>query len=187
MIDAEPAANRMAHLLPLITDDQLTARTPCADYRLGDLLDHVRTLTKAFTVAAAKQTDSSSGGPPTAGASNLGAGWRERIAEQLTELVAAWRDPAAWQGMTKVGGLDLPGEVTGAVMLNELTVHGWDVARAIGVPYESDEATLRACEGFVSAVAGQEGGPFGAVVDVPADAPLLDRIIGACGRDPAWR
>jgi len=27
---------------------------------------------------------------------------------------------------------------------------------------------------------------FGPVVEVPDDAPLLDRVIGLTGRDPAW-
>lgn len=34
------------------------------------------------------------------------------------------------------------------------------------------------------------GGPeglFGPVVDVPADAPLLDRVIGLSGRNPSWK
>jgi hypothetical protein len=29
-------------------------------------------------------------------------------------------------------------------------------------------------------------GLFGPPVPVPADAPLLDRVIGLTGRDPAW-
>jgi len=29
-------------------------------------------------------------------------------------------------------------------------------------------------------------GLFGPVIAVPADAPLLDRVIGAAGRDPHW-
>jgi hypothetical protein len=29
-------------------------------------------------------------------------------------------------------------------------------------------------------------GLFGPVVEVPDDAPLLDRVIGLTGRDPAW-
>jgi len=30
------------------------------------------------------------------------------------------------------------------------------------------------------------GGPFGPVVAVPADRPLLDQVIGLAGRDPDW-
>ncbi len=38
--------------------------------------------------------------------------------------------------MTKAGGVDLPGEVAGLVALDELVVHGWDVARATGQAYD---------------------------------------------------
>jgi len=30
------------------------------------------------------------------------------------------------------------------------------------------------------------GVPFGAVVEVPADAPAYDRLVGWLGRDPHW-
>ena len=45
--------------------------------------------------------------------------------------------------MTQAGGVDLPGEVAGLVALNELVVHGWDIATASGQDYRPDEATLR--------------------------------------------
>jgi hypothetical protein len=28
--------------------------------------------------------------------------------------------------------------------------------------------------------------PFGPPVAVPAGAPLLDQVVGLCGRDPGW-
>ena len=91
--------------------------------------------------------------------------------------------------MTQAGGIDLPGEVAGLVALDELVVHGWDVARASGQPYSHDPETLEAVHGFVSQFASdgrRDNGLFGPPVDVAADAPLLDRVIGLTGRDPAW-
>ena len=29
-------------------------------------------------------------------------------------------------------------------------------------------------------------GPFGPIIEVPADAPVLDRAVGLSGRDPNW-
>ena len=93
--------------------------------------------------------------------------------------------------MTRAGGIDLPGEVAGLVALDEVVIHGWDVARASGQPYSSDAATLEAVHGFVEQFSGpgQEAareGLFGPEVSVGKDAPLLDRVIAMTGRDPAW-
>ena len=93
--------------------------------------------------------------------------------------------------MTRAGGVDLPGEVAGLVALDELVVHGWDVARATGQPYEVDVPSLETVQAFVAQFSepGMEearAGLFGPVVEVPEDAPLLDRVIGLTGRDPAW-
>jgi uncharacterized protein (TIGR03086 family) len=93
--------------------------------------------------------------------------------------------------MTKAGGVDLPGEVAGLVALDEVVVHGWDVARATGQAYDCDTPSLEAVHAFVSQFSepGQEearAGLFGPVVEVPDDAPLVDRVIGLSGRNPMW-
>jgi uncharacterized protein (TIGR03086 family) len=188
-IDLKPAVERTADVVRGVRDDQLQAPTPCPAYTLGDLLDHVGGLSFAFTAAATKDVGEIGDQGPSADASRLGDDWRARIPADLAALADAWRDPEAWTGMTKAGGVDLPGEVAGMVALNEVVIHGWDVARASGQPYEPDTAALEGCHAFVSQFAGPDadrGGMFGPVVDVPADAPLLDRVIGLSGRDPAW-
>lgn len=57
---------------------------------------------------------------------------------QLTDLVEAWRDPAAWAGMTEAGGVRMPAEEMGVVALDELVLHGWDLARATGQPFRCE-------------------------------------------------
>lgn len=204
--DLAPAARRMEGLLIGVTDEQLAAATPCADYTLGDLIDHVGGLAQAFTMAATKEESGSGAAKgPSGDAARLDARWRTRIPERVAGLAKAWEDPGAWQGTTKVGGfLELPASVAGRVALNELVVHGWDIARASDQPYDCDEGTLRTClevmtepaagsdepgeAGSGEAGSGEGGsGPFGPAVTVPDDAPLLDRVIGLSGRDPAWR
>ena len=190
-LDLGPAAVRMADLVRNVTDDQLAGPTPCPDYSLGDLIDHVGGLALAFTGAAAKDVGGSGAQGPSGDAARLVDDWRTRIPADLAALAEAWRDPEAWTGMTSAGGVALPGEVAGLVALDELVVHGWDVARASGQPYDCDEASLGAVRGFVeqSSAPGQEEarqGLFGPVVDVPAGAPLLDRVIGLTGRNPDW-
>jgi uncharacterized protein (TIGR03086 family) len=85
----------------------------------------------------------------------------------------------------------MPGEVMGVVALDELVLHGWDLARATAQPYEVDPVSAEAVLEFVAESARPEQahlreGLFGPVVPVPPDAPVFDRALGLAGRDPAW-
>jgi uncharacterized protein (TIGR03086 family) len=189
-IDLEPAARRLGALVAAVPDGALDGPTPCPDYRLGDLLDHVGGLAVAFRAAATKDFTEVTGGGPSGDAARLPADWRSRIPEDLVAMAEAWRNPEAWGGMTQAGGVDLPGEIAGLVALDELVVHGWDVARATGQTYEAEPAELEGVKGFVGPMADapqeQRAGVFGPVVVVPDDAPELDRVLGLAGRDPGW-
>jgi uncharacterized protein (TIGR03086 family) len=91
--------------------------------------------------------------------------------------------------MTAAGGVDLPGPVAAVVALNEVTVHGWDLAVATGQPYRPDPAAVEACLEMVgdrSDPSQDPEGLFGPVVPVPDDAPRFDRLLGQTGRDPGW-
>ncbi|MFG2090983.1 TIGR03086 family metal-binding protein [Spirillospora sp. NPDC048824] len=191
MPDLTPAAQRLAGLLAGVRDHQLTAPTPCTGTSLAALIDHVNGLTLAFTWAATKDFPDGASPPPSADASALPPDWRARIPEQLDALAAAWRSPDAWQGMTKAGGIDLPGEDAGHVAMNELVVHGWDMARASGQPYDAGTEEIEACLAFVAPTVEQSGGKgveglFGPAVEIPGDAPAVDRLVALTGRDPSW-
>lgn len=165
----------------------LDRRTPCTHYSVRDLLAHLVGLTAAFRASAEKNFGPLTDTDPSAGLPELPDDWRGLLEQQLPELVAAWRDPAAWDGMTRAGGADLPAQMMGAVGLNELTVHGWDLARATGQDYDCDDATAEACLVFVAQAAGQGGGPFGPPVPIADDAPVFDRVLAGTGRNPSWR
>ena len=70
-------------------------------------------------------------------------------------------------------------------------MHGWDIAAATGHGYACETDLVQAAYEFVQSAVAQdpEGSPglFGPPVRVPDSAPLLDRLIGLTGRDPAWR
>lgn len=190
MLDLSPATGMLTQLVTHIDEDQLGAPTPCRDTTVADLLDHVDGLCLAFTAAAVK--DRAGGNQaPSADGSRLGPDWRTRIPGRLAQLARAWQDVTAWAGLTRAGGVDLPGEVAGRVAINEVVVHGWDIAAAIRHNYSCENELVQAAYAFVqSAVAQNPGGSpglFGPTVTVPETAPLLDRLIGLTGRDPAWR
>ncbi|OJY43915.1 TIGR03086 family metal-binding protein [Pseudonocardia sp. 73-21] len=186
-VEFGPAARALAQVVDGVRDDQLDAPTPCPAYTVADLLDHVAGLTVAFTAAARKQA---LGGDASGDGSRLPEGWRERITDDLAELAAAWAEPAAYEGMTMAGPIEVPGHVAALIALNEVLVHGWDLARATGQPYGTDPAAVTAVAGWVAgfAVPGEVSeGPFGPAVAVPDTAPVLDRLVGLAGRDPGWQ
>lgn len=190
MPDLMPATGMLARVVTDIRDEQLSAPTPCRGVTVADLLDHVGGLCLAFTAAAAKDLDAA-GQAPSADGSRLATDWRMRMPDRLAQLAAAWSDEKAWSGMTRAGGLDMPGEVAGRVATNEVVVHGWDIAAATGQDYSCEADLLEVAYTFVQSAVAQnpDGSPglFGPPVEVPDNAPLLDRLIGLTGRDPAWR
>ncbi|MFI1764800.1 TIGR03086 family metal-binding protein [Streptomyces sp. NPDC020800] len=190
ILDLGPQTRIVARLAEAVTDDQLSAPTPCPDLAARHLLGHVQGLSVAFRDAARKDLGATTDTNPNAAVPDIGPGWREELAKALDELADAWRDPAAWTGMTRAGGVDLPGAIAGAVVADELVIHGWDLARATGQSYAPDPAALDSALVFLRAAADDPdrgGGLFGPLVPVPESAPLLDRALGLSGRDPGWR
>jgi uncharacterized protein (TIGR03086 family) len=199
MLDLEPAAREVTRLLDGVTEDQLSDPTPCAGTPVAGLLDHLMGLSLAFTWAAQKSTPpereggggGGGGGGPEPRAEHLDPDWRDVLPQRLTELAHAWRHPKAWEGMAEAGGVRMPAEAMGMAALDELVLHGWDLARATHQPFNCDPASTAAVLEFTRASAQPEQaamreGLFGPVVDVPEDAPAFDRALGFAGRDPRW-
>ncbi|GAA3306882.1 TIGR03086 family metal-binding protein [Streptomyces cinereospinus] len=173
-----------------MTDEQLAGPTPCPDLAVRNLLGHLVGLSVAFRDAGRKAFGPTTDTSPDAAVPDIGPGWREELPRVLGELAEAWRDPAAWTGTTRAGGVDLSGAAAGAVAADELVIHAWDLARATGQPCTSDPAALSSAYALLLAAADEpvrDGGLFGPVVGVAPDAPLLDRAVGLSGRDPGWR
>jgi len=184
--DLGPATSALAALVTGVRDDQMTAPTPCTEYAVGDLVDHIGGLTLAFTGAARKEQVPGSEQGGTGDASRLEPGWRDRIANDLAALAEAWRAEEAHHGMTQAGPVELPGEVAALVTLNEVVVHGWDLAVATGQPYRPDPALVAACAAFVDGFEVGGDGPFGPPLPPPADATPMERLAAGTGRDPRW-
>ncbi|MFG3109240.1 TIGR03086 family metal-binding protein [Streptomyces tendae] len=188
-LDLGPQTRILARLADGVRDDRLADPTPCPDLAVRNLLGHLTGLAVAFRDAARKDLGPTTDTSPEASVPDVGTGWREELAKVLGELAEAWREPDAWTGMTRAGGIDLPGAVAGAVVADELVIHGWDLARATGQEYAPDPAALQAAYGLLAAAAEEsdrDAGMFGPVVPVPADAPLLERAVGLSGRNPGW-
>lgn len=188
LVDLGPAGERLVAVAANVTDDQLDGPTPCEGRTVGQLVQHLAGLTLAFRAAADKDLGPLTDTDPDAdGWPDVEPGWREALAERMPALAAAWRNPEAWEGMTRAGGVDLPGQVGGLVALNEIVLHGWDLARATDQSYDCNDATARACMAFVAGF--DEGGTpglFGPAVEVDAGASAFEQVLARSGRDPHW-
>ncbi|MFJ6196657.1 TIGR03086 family metal-binding protein [Micromonospora sp. NPDC092111] len=175
------AAPGTVALVRAITDDQFDLPTPCPDYTVRDLLNHLYEVTVNFQRLAAGRAVDWSAKPD-----HLTEGWRDRFAADTERLAAAWADPASEQGVS--AGMGLPQATVGLMAVADLTVHGWDLARATGQPYRPAPETVGALHGFMDEMGptGRQMGAFGAEVPTGADGTELDRLLGRMGRDPDW-
>src|SRR5262245_30846402 len=116
-LDLQPATDAVAALVADVRDDQLNATTPCPAYSVADLVEHIGGLSVAFAEAARKSPPVGGSRQPAPDGSRLEPGWRERVVADLDTLAESWRDPAAYEGHTEAGGVQLTGAEAGIVAL----------------------------------------------------------------------
>ena len=181
MIDLKPACEQMTELVSGTTNEQLAGPTPCIEYTVGDLIDHVDLVAQGATALALGSSEL-----PDTGYSHLEPDWRDTVTQHVRALGKAWDDPAVWEGMGNVPGSDLSNSMWGKIALTELVVHGWDIATSTGQAFDLPEHTLQACFEHVAVFVPNAPLPdlWGPPAEVPLDAALLDRILAITGRAP---
>ncbi|WP_329485268.1 TIGR03086 family metal-binding protein [Kitasatospora sp. NBC_01246] len=114
--------------------------------------------------------------------------WALAYADQLDRAVAAWSDPAAWEGEIDLGGMSVSAASVARMVVKEMVLHGWDVARATGRQVDVDDDLARLVLTVVeeNAEIYRQYGGFAEAVPVAATASSLDRALAASGRDPGW-
>lgn len=182
------AAAPLGRIIGGVEPAQLDAPTPCAEFTVRRLINHLLFWGPSLEAAGHKAFAA----PPAANereAELVDADWAARLTEHLDKLVAAWREPAAWEGVARVGGpTEMPAAAIGGMVIIELVVHGWDLVVATGQKVEWDDEVLRFAWHEVAGTAqlGRDMGVYGPEVTTPDTATLLDRILGLTGRDPNW-
>ncbi|MFF1715275.1 TIGR03086 family metal-binding protein [Streptomyces sp. NPDC058268] len=192
-----PSENSVADLLKAATtqavpvvraipDDRLAAPTPCAEYDVKALVNHLLQVIVQFQALAAKQ-NSDFGDSPDYVAETPD--WRGRFADEAGKLVAAWAAPGAEEGTT--GAMDMPARTVGCMVLLDLTVHAWDLARATGQDYEPAPESSGVVAALRESVANlgptaRKMGVFGEPLPVPEGASELERLLAETGRNPRW-
>lgn len=181
MHDLGVATAELARVAGHVGAADLDRPTPCEGWTVRDVLVHVLGLSAHFTTVARHTA-------PVTTETDLPADWRERLVRRLDDLAAAWREPEAWTGEGEAGGVRMSNAEFGVVALDEVVLHGWDLARALDVPFHVTDDDLAAITGFVAAFEHaseeQRAGLFGPTLPVPADASAFERILVLAGRDP---
>ncbi|GAA5166086.1 TIGR03086 family metal-binding protein [Amycolatopsis dongchuanensis] len=181
MSEISTAAAALATVVRGIRPEQLTDPTPCTEFDVRALVGHLAQWAPSLAGAGRKQIVEPSevdGDDP-----------RNVLLERVSDLVDAWDSPGSHEGTTHMGGpTEMPAALVADMVLGELVVHGWDLARATGRPFELPENLLKRLHDGVVATAGEARamGVYGPEVPVPASASALDRILGLTGRNPAW-
>lgn len=105
-----------------IEDGQLGRRTPCAEYGVRDLVNHLTQVVVQLRALAVKRNSEFGETPDVV----VDGDWRERFVEETRRLVAAWAEPGAEEGTT--GAMNFPARTVGHMALGDLAVHAWDLA-----------------------------------------------------------
>ncbi len=170
-----------------ITPEQLHDPTPCMDFDVKQLRDHVVGWLATFAAGFADPN----GQAPRADLSGYQApsDAGTEVSTAADQLSRALRGGAADRPL-RLADSAMPGELALGMILWEYQMHGWDLARATGQPWSPPDAAATESLAFAPAMLTEdyqgEGKAFGKPVEVPDDAPALDRLLGLSGRDPHW-
>jgi uncharacterized protein (TIGR03086 family) len=176
------AARRAHPVVRGVEESKLGAPTPCDEYDVRDLLNHLFHVVVSFQALAAKETADFTTTPDYLG----GADWRSRFEEETARLVRAWSDPEALEGTSQ--GMGLPQRTVGEMVLGDLTVHSWDLARATGQDFAPYEPSLPVLNEGLSALAptARKMKVFGEPFPVADGATPFEQVLAVTGRDPGW-
>ena len=124
------AATEAATVVNGVPEGTLDAPTPCHDWDLRTLLNHTILWTSysaerrahGESVAEDLMTKDFTAEP----------GFRDDYARQIDRAVKAWANQEAWEGELGVMGDATPAADVGAMLIMEMVLHGWDVAKATG-------------------------------------------------------
>lgn len=168
-----------------VPPDRLGDPTPCAEYDVLTLGRHlIAVLRRVAAIGAGEHWTTTAQVAEDVAADDLAAAWTDAA----HQVQAVWSDPAILEQVLEFPFGSLPGAVAMAVYTAEVTVHTWDLATATGQQPAWDPEVVEVALASVTMGVPAEGRgpemPFDPVVEVPADAPAIDRTVAWLGRRP---
>jgi uncharacterized protein (TIGR03086 family) len=173
---AEASLGVLQSVLHPIANDDWSKQTPCREFDIAGLTDH---LMNSITVIG--------------GAAGAELPKRDPTDSVERQVIAAAR-PAldAWhrrglEGTVKFGDNEAPARVMAGILSLEFLVHAWDYASALGRALDVPDSLTDYVMGLAQSVITPEGrtrAGFDNPVDVAADARSLDKLLAYTGRNP---
>jgi uncharacterized protein (TIGR03086 family) len=181
---AAEAARVVAGAAKAANTETLDQTTPCTDWDLRTLLNHMILWTsysaerRAYGESVAEELMSKD--------FTAEPGYAQAYQGQIAKAVDAWSKPEAWAGDRNVMGSATPAADIAAMLIAEMVLHGWDIAKATGQDYRCDDAVAQAVLETVQAQGElfRQYQGFAAIVPVPDDATAFDRALALSGRNP---
>ena len=169
-----------------VRPERLSDPTPCTEFDLRALVNHWVLYTSHGLECRALRRPIPE---PLAGRDfTADPDWAQQYAAQLDRAVAAWADPAVWEGEVDLGFAVTPATTIASLLIKEMAVHGWDVAVATGQRFEVSAGTaaflLRVVEEGAEMYRRYDG--FADPVPVADEASDFERALAVSGRDPRW-
>lgn len=161
-----------------IGPEDLDRPTPCAEFTVAGILEHMRGGATVF--AAAFRGQAAEGGAPPGG---------DPVAatrDALVDLIAAIRAPGALDRAVDTPLGRGPAEAFARFVVLDGLVHGWDLSVATGRPYDPPAALVEEVEGFARAAITDDmraAGAFAAPAEPGPGAGALERLVAFTGRE----
>ncbi|MGD0440956.1 MAG: TIGR03086 family metal-binding protein [Acidimicrobiales bacterium] len=170
---AEAALAVCQAVLRKLGPDDGNIQTPCAKFNLDELVDHL---------VSSLQFLGAAGGAP---APEVRTGSPEvRVADAAQATLEAWRKRGL-DGTVNLGPSEVPAGVVIDIVLMELLVHAWDLAKATDRTITVDDAlSAYVLERGRSLITPQmrDGDNFAAELEAAPDADSLTRLLAFTGR-----
>jgi uncharacterized protein (TIGR03086 family) len=166
-------------LVDRISPDQLDDRTPCVNFTVTGVLEHMIGGATAFAPLFRGEGQNSAPAAPTTG--TVQDRWRAAMVDLLD---AVHSEGAAERTIAAPFG-EVPGAVFARFVAFDGLVHGWDLATATKQPYAPREQLVGEIDEFARqalAPAMRDGDTFAAETAASAHAGALEKLVAFSGR-----
>jgi uncharacterized protein (TIGR03086 family) len=190
----EPLAGALdlfGRLVRGVRSEQWSLPTPCEDWNARELVGHVVASQRLFARALrGEPSDAATTQAAGTATDNLGADPVVKYTASAADLLAAFAEPGALERVVTVPAGTVPGAVAVHLRTTEALVHGWDLARATGLPFDVPDQLAEAELAFSRPMLERippERRRFAPAQPVAENAPAIDRLAALLGRSPTGR